>query len=61
MIEHKVVDIRATGVTPEAVAERMESALNEAGKDGWSLRTVQPVIYNSATTGYFLLIFERPA
>lgn len=61
MIEHKVVDIRATGVMPGAVAERMEHALNGAGKDGWSLRTIQPVIYNSATTGYFLLIFERPA
>jgi uncharacterized protein DUF4177 len=60
VIEHKVVEIRATGLMPGVVAEEMERELNGAGKDGWSLRTVQPVIYNSATTGYFLLIFERP-
>lgn len=60
-MEHKVVAIRATGVMPDAVAAEMEHVLNEAGKEGWTLRTVQPVIYNSATTGYFLLVLERPA
>ena len=59
MIEHKVVDIRATGVMPPAVAEEIEATLTECSKDGWTLQMIQPVVYNSTTTGYFLLIFRR--
>ena len=59
MIEHRIVDVRATGVMPSAVAAEIESTLNEASKDGWTLDRIQPVIYNSATTGYFLLFLQR--
>lgn len=59
MIEHKVVDLRATGVMPGAVAEEMAQVLNECASEGWALQMIQPVIYNSATTGYFLLVFQR--
>lgn len=57
---HHVVEVRATGVTPEAVAARMQDVLDEHDRDGWTLREIQPIIYNSSTTGYLLLIFERP-
>ena len=59
MIEHKVSEVRATGVVPAVVAEEMQRELTEASQDGWVLHSIQPVIYNSATTGYFLLIFQR--
>jgi hypothetical protein len=59
MIEHKVVDVRATGVMPGAVAEEIETVLTDCAKDGWALQMIQPVIYNSATTGYFLLVLRR--
>jgi hypothetical protein len=59
VIEHKVIDIRATGVMPGVVGEQVQEALNEASKDGWVLQLIQPVIYNSATTGYLLLILRR--
>ena len=61
MIEHKVVDVRATGVMPAAVAESIEKAMNDCAKDGWELQLIQPMIYNSASTGYYLLIFRREA
>ena len=60
MYEHKVIDVRATGVMPEAVAGAFAEQLNEAAKEGWELFQVQPVIFNSSTTGYFLLILRRP-
>jgi hypothetical protein len=60
MSEHRVVAVRATGVMPEAVAAEMERELQEAGREGWELELIQPVIYNSATTGYLLLILRRP-
>jgi len=60
MQEYKVVAVRATGVMPDAVGADVEKALNGLAGDGWSLRMIQPVVYNSSTTGYFLLIFERP-
>lgn len=56
---HHVVEVRATGITPEAVAVRMQDILDEHDRDGWTLRQIQPIIYNSSTTGYLLLIFER--
>lgn len=59
MVEHKVIDIRATGVMPSVVGEEIERRLAEAAADGWELQLIQPVIYNSATTGYLLLILRR--
>ena len=59
-VQHKVVAVRTTGMMPVAVGEAIEEALNEAGMDGWDLKMIQPVIYNSSTTGYLLLIFHRP-
>lgn len=60
MFEHRVIAVRATGLMPDAVAEEVEQQLNKAGGDRWELHMIQPVIYNSSTTGYFLLIFRRP-
>lgn len=59
--QHKVVDVRATGVMPHEVAAQVELELNQADMDGWELERIQPVIYNSSTTGYLLLIFGRVA
>ena len=59
--EHKVIDVRATGVMPHEVAAQVERELNHAATDGWELERIQPVIYNSSTTGYLLLIFGRVA
>jgi hypothetical protein len=57
--EHRVVEIRATGRTPEVVADETQKILDSHGADGWELTTVQPIIYNSSTTGYLLLFFKR--
>jgi hypothetical protein len=59
-MDHKVVAVRATGVMPTAVAAEVEAELNAAGEDGWELQMIQPVIYNSSSTGYLLLILRRP-
>lgn len=59
MLEYKVVDIRATGRTPETVGADMEKALNDAAAEGWIYRDTRPIIYNSSTTGYFLVLFDR--
>ncbi len=59
MREYKVVDVRATGVMPTVVGEQVQSVLNEVSGEGWQLHMIQPVIYNSATTGYLLLILSR--
>ena len=61
MYESQVVAVRATGVMPSVVAAEVEERLQEAGKEGWELHMIQPVIYNSATTGYLLLILRRPS
>jgi hypothetical protein len=61
MQEHHVVEVRATGYTPENVSERLQQALDEHDAQGWTLQTVQPIIYNSSTTGYLILIFQREA
>lgn len=58
-VSHRVIEVRATGVTPEAVSQRMQEVFDEQDAQGWRLQTIQPVIYNSSTTGYFLLIFAR--
>lgn len=59
MTEHAVVEVRATGRTPEAVTDDVQKLLNERQNDGWNLTHVQPIIYNSSTTGYLLLFFAR--
>ncbi|WP_326701364.1 DUF4177 domain-containing protein [Streptomyces sp. NBC_01754] len=59
MLEYKVAAVRATGRTPEAVSAEMEETLNEASADGWIYRDTRPIIYNSSTTGYFLILFDR--
>jgi hypothetical protein len=56
--EHEVVEVRVTGRVPEAVTESIQEILSKRQED-WELHTVQPVIYNSSTTGYFLLFFRR--
>ena len=57
--EHFVVDVRATGVMPGEVAAQIQAELDSAAKEGWELQLIQPIIYNSSTTGYLLLIFSR--
>lgn len=59
MVEYDVVEIRATGRTPEVVAAETRAFLTDRAKEGWELRQIQPIIYNSSTTGYLLLFFER--
>jgi len=56
---YKIVTIRATGLTPEAVSEELERELNNAVADGWTFDRIQPIIYNSSTTGYLLLILNK--
>jgi hypothetical protein len=60
MAENEVVEVRATGRTPEAVTEEIQKILTARQVDGWDLSHVQPIIYNSSTTGYLLLFFRRP-
>ena len=57
--EHRVVDVRATGVMPGEVAAQVQMELDKASAEGWELQLIQPIIYNSSTTGYLLLIFSR--
>lgn len=59
MVEHEVVEVRATGRTPEAVRGEVQEMLTARQADRWELDTVQPIIYNSSTTGYLLLFFKR--
>ena len=44
---------------PGEVAAQVQSELERASADGWELQLIQPIIYNSSTTGYLLLIFSR--
>jgi hypothetical protein len=57
--KQEVVEVRATGRPPEAVAGDLQNVLNERNEDGWDLTHVQPIIYNSSTTGYLLLFFAQ--
>jgi hypothetical protein len=59
VFEHSVVAVRATGVMPSVVAAEIEEQLQAADGEGWELQLIQPVIYNSATTGYLLLVLRR--
>jgi broad-specificity NMP kinase len=59
MAEYNVVEVRATGRTPEAVTEEIQKILNERQAEQWDLTNVQPIIYNSSTTGYLILFFRR--
>lgn len=54
-----VVEVRATGRTPEVVTDEIRVLLAERNASGWRLSQVQPIIYNSSTTGYLLLFFTR--
>jgi hypothetical protein len=59
--ETRVSTVGVVGRHPDAVADDVEATLNAAASDGWRLRTIQPVTYNSSTTGYLLLFVERAA
>jgi hypothetical protein len=54
----EVVEVRATGRTPEAVTADIQEILKERGSRGFTLSHVQSIIYNSSTTGYLLLFFH---
>jgi hypothetical protein len=54
-----VVEVRATGRTPETVASDIQKLLDQRDTDGWDMTHVQPIIYNSSTTGYLLLFFAQ--
>jgi hypothetical protein len=60
MNEYEVLEVRATGHTPEAVTDEVNKILRGRQSEGWDLSHVQPIIYNSSTTGYLLLFFSRP-
>jgi hypothetical protein len=59
MTEHHVIEVRATGRTPEVVRGEIQTILTTQEQQGWELLQVQPIIYNSSTTGYLLLFFTR--
>ncbi|WP_426243448.1 hypothetical protein [Nocardioides sp. LHG3406-4] len=59
MPEYEVQEVRATGRTPEAVTDELNVIVKERGGAGWRVLQIQPIIYNSSTTGYLLLFFER--
>lgn len=59
MVEHQVIEVRATGRTPEIVRGDVQTILTSQEREGWELVQVQPIIYNSSTTGYLLLFFNR--
>ncbi|GAA5199971.1 hypothetical protein GCM10023322_76790 [Rugosimonospora acidiphila] len=59
MAEHEVVEVRATGRTPETVTAEIGEVLAKRSVEGWDLQHVQPIIYNSSTTGYLILFFRR--
>jgi hypothetical protein len=59
MPELEVVGVRATGRTPETVTAELGEILAKRSSDGWDLQHIQPVIYNSSTTGYLILFFRR--
>lgn len=54
-----MVEVRATGLTPETVASDIQELLDRRHADSWDLTHVQPIIYNSSTTGYLLLFFAK--
>jgi hypothetical protein len=56
---HEVVEVRATGRTPETVASNIQELLDQRDAEAWDLTHVQPIIYNSSTTGYLLLFFAK--
>lgn len=59
MSDYKVVPVRATGLMPDVVAETVEEQLTTLAAERWELKMIQPIIFNSQTTGYLLLIFQR--
>jgi hypothetical protein len=61
MAEYEAVEVRATGRTPEAVTAEIGEILKKRSAESWDLQHVQPIIYNSSTTGYLILFFRREA
>jgi hypothetical protein len=59
MAEYEAVEVRATGRTPEAVTGDLGEILKKRSAESWDLQQVQPIIYNSSTTGYLILFFRR--
>lgn len=59
MIGQEVTEVRATGRTPEAVTAEIREILKARADANWELCHVQPIIYNSSTTGYLLLFFKQ--
>jgi hypothetical protein len=59
MAEYEAVEVRATGRTPEAVTADIGEILKKRSTESWDLQHVQPIIYNSSTTGYLILFFRR--
>jgi hypothetical protein len=41
------------------VRGEVQTILTTHEREGWELVQVQPIIYNSSTTGYLLLFFKR--
>jgi len=60
-LEYRTREIRATGRTPEAVSVELAQLLNEEAESGWALDRIQPIIYNSSTTGYLIVVLTRTA
>lgn len=60
VLETRVITVNVVGRHPDAVADDVEVSLNASAAEGWRLRTIQPITYNSSTTGYLLLFIERP-
>jgi hypothetical protein len=61
MTGQEVTEVRATGRTPEAVTAEIQEILSTRADGNWELFHVQPIIYNSSTTGYLLLFFKQSA
>jgi hypothetical protein len=57
--EYEAVEVRATGRTPEAVTAEIGEILKKRSTESWDLQHVQPIIYNSSTTGYLIVFFCR--
>jgi hypothetical protein len=57
--EHRVVAVRATGRAPGDVAADIETQL-PACEAGWEWVASEPLIFNSAASGYLLFFLRRP-
>lgn len=57
--EHRVVAVRATGRVPADVVTDIQAEL-PGQEAGWEWVTSEPVIFNSAHSGYLLFFLRRP-